>query len=106
MSTEAFGRERLVDAGLECPEGSCELLAGHEGPHLAIFDVAGLEDADPRQIWQKWETGEPRALFRVFLCDEWDSYPPAAGDDEQHPCVLPEGHVGPHRALPGWWWAN
>lgn len=106
MSSEARDRERSVDDKLYCPEEGCELLVGHDGPHLSIFDVAGLEDQDPRQIWQRWESGEAPALFRVFPCDEWDAWPPVTGNAEAEPCVLPDGHDGPHRTVGGWWWAD
>lgn len=105
VSPEARDR-RAFDADLECPETSCELLVGHEGPHLTIVDMAGLEDEDPRQIWQRWERGEPPALFRVFPCDEWDAWPAATGEAKAEPCVLPAGHPGPHRAGRGWWWSD
>lgn len=106
MTSEAAGRERIADETLDCSEESCELLVGHDGPHVSIFDVAGLEDQDPRQIWQRWESGEQPVLFRAFPCDEWDTWPPVTGNAEEEPCVLPEGHHGPHRAGRGWWWTD
>jgi hypothetical protein len=106
VTNEAGGRERSVDEALDCPEESCELLVGHEGPHVSIFDVPGLEDQDPRQIWQRWESGEQRVLFRAFPCDEWDTWAAVTGDTEEEPCVLPEGHHGSHRTGRGWWWTD
>jgi hypothetical protein len=106
MSSGHEGRERVLDATLGCLDPGCELPSGHGGPHLGIFDVAGLEDQDPRQIWQRWDTGEQAELVRLFPCDQWDVWPEASGSEDAEPCILPDGHDGPHRSGQGWWWAD
>jgi hypothetical protein len=68
----------------------CELVAGHDGDHVALV---GTEHGGDRWWWLRW-TGELRATTDVIQIDPCDVELPHGryADD----CFLPQGHPGPH----------
>jgi hypothetical protein len=68
----------------------CELLAGHDGSHIAL--VTATDDGD-QWWWLRWE-GLLGGTAQVVQIDPCDAQLPQGryADD----CFLPAGHPGPH----------
>jgi hypothetical protein len=79
----------VVPAGAHPVSGHlhCELVAGHDGSHIAL--VATANDGD-QWWWLQWDNkvGE---VIQINPCDA--ELPQRRYADE---CVLPDGHPGPH----------
>jgi hypothetical protein len=69
---------------------SCELVAGHQGNHMAF--AAAAQDGD-QWWWLRWD-GQPSGVGELVQIDPCDAELPRGpyADD----CVLPQGHPGPH----------
>jgi len=69
---------------------SCELLAGHEGSHIAF--AAAARDGD-QWWWLRWDgpSGECTELVQIDPCSA--VLPQGRYADD---CMLPDGHLGPH----------
>jgi hypothetical protein len=69
---------------------SCELVAGHQGEHMAF--AAAAQDGD-QWWWLRWD-GQRSGTGQLVQIDPCDAELPQAqyADD----CVLPHGHPGPH----------
>jgi len=69
---------------------SCELVAGHQGNHMAF--AAAAQDGD-QWWWLRWD-GQPRGAGELVQIDPCDAELPQEqyADD----CFLPHGHPGPH----------
>jgi hypothetical protein len=78
------------DVHLENGRLSCELVAGHDGSHVAL--VATVRDGD-QWWWLRWDgqVGEAIEVVQIDPCDA--ELPQARYADD---CLLPEGHPGPH----------
>jgi hypothetical protein len=79
-----------VDAHPAGGRPGCELVAGHDGSHIAF--AAAANDGD-QWWWLRWDgqSGEATELVQIDPCDAvvvHARYP----DD----CMLPHGHAGPH----------
>jgi hypothetical protein len=68
----------------------CELVAGHEGSHIALVATAHGGD---QWWWLRWDgqLGEPKEVVHIEPCDAELPHERYADD-----CLLPEGHPGPH----------
>jgi len=64
---------------------ACELVAGHDGRHIA-FVVAS--DGGDRWWWVRW-TARAREVVPLDVCE-------AVGHPFLDDCLLPPGHPGPH----------
>jgi hypothetical protein len=77
----------VVDARLERGRLGCELVAGHDGAHVAL---AATGRGGDQWWWLRWN-GQ---LHEVIQID------PCATELAQQPygdcCILPDGHVGRH----------
>jgi len=84
-STAGSEDARLVGGRL-----TCELVAGHDGSHVAL--VATVHGGD-QWWWLRWEgqLGETIEVIQIDPCDA--ELPHARYADD---CFLPEGHPGPH----------
>jgi hypothetical protein len=78
------------DAHLESGRLICELVAGHDGRHVAL--VATVHGGD-QWWWLRWD-GQGGETIEVVQIDPCAAELPQAryADD----CLLPEGHPGPH----------
>jgi hypothetical protein len=65
----------------------CELVAGHEGSHVALI---GTEHDGDRWWWLRWD-GHPGEVIQIDPCDAELSKGRYADD-----CFLPGGHPGAH----------
>lgn len=76
----------LPQAALEVEEDvACELQECHRGPHVAIGQSCGREDAN---WWLRWAPGL-RELKHLDDCD-------TKSTDDDELCDLPRGHPGEH----------
>jgi hypothetical protein len=68
----------------------CELVATHDGAHVALVAVA---DGGDQWWWLRWggRLGEALDVIQIEPCDAELSHGQYADD-----CVLPQRHTGPH----------
>jgi hypothetical protein len=90
------------DAQPESGRLRCELVAGHDGSHVALVATARGGD---QWWWLQWggQLGEVIEVIQIDPCDVELPQGPYAEE-----CYLPEAHTGPHsfelpppRSLPG-----
>jgi hypothetical protein len=72
---------------------SCELEAGHSGPHLAVGQMYG-----DRARWLRWVPGERREWLDMAGNEHCDVKGPPASDipNDWELCLLPAAHPGRH----------
>jgi hypothetical protein len=78
------------DACPECERLSCELVAGHDGSHIALV---ATEHGGDQWWWLRWggQLGEVIEVIQIHPCDA--ELPRGA---YMEACFLPEAHPGPH----------
>jgi len=79
-----------ADVNVESGGLICELVAGHDGDHVAL---AGTGNGGDQWWWLRW-TGELSAPTDVIQIDPCDVELPHARYADN--CFLPQGHPGPH----------
>ncbi|MEU4422194.1 hypothetical protein AB0F81_16330 [Actinoplanes sp. NPDC024001] len=72
-------------AGLPPRDVRCELVAGHDGSHIAFALAA---EGGDQWWWVRWAADGSE----VVALEPCDTVCPAEHDD----CLLPAGHAGPH----------
>ena len=73
---------------------SCELQAGHPGPHLALGQIYG-----GRARWFQWVPGERHDWLDIADDAHCDAAGPPVSDDipdDPELCLLPAAHPGGH----------
>ena len=72
---------------------SCELEAGHAGPHLALGQMYGA-----RERWLQWVRGERHEWLGIAGDEHCDAKGPPVSDipGDVELCLLPAAHPGRH----------
>ena len=92
VSAAEMLRVNAISADAQPADGrlACELVAGHDGSHLAF--AAAADDGD-QWWWLRWggQSGAAPELVQIDPCDAVLPQGQYADD-----CVSPHGHPGPH----------
>jgi hypothetical protein len=83
----AKARLKCQDASAGPESVSCEIVAGHNGGHVAFLTAA---DDGALWWWLYWD-GPARAVRQVDVCDAR-----RVDDAYLDECLLPTGHFGQH----------
>jgi hypothetical protein len=89
LTTREAARLRVVSGAVPATSAPlhCEIVARHDGNHLAL---AAVSEDDQLWWWLRWGD-QARDVHQIDLCDGRDLDDPYLDE-----CLLPKGHPGPH----------